>query len=151
MKKYGLVIFIVVGCAVLFLGTKNRISRNTNSAFHTYTGFALEKLSLWNPAEGQYRTALKSDRGNAAALKGLAMVYSGKKQYNQAIVFINRALSLDKHWAKGYLHRARAYEAKNDFPNAVASYKRYLADSPGLSSATRYMYEQKISKLSIGI
>lgn len=153
MKKYGLVIFIilVVGCVVLFLRTKDRISRNTDSALHTYAGFALEKLTAWDMAEGQYKVSIKADPRNATALKGLAMVYLGKKRYGLAIIFINRALSLDKHWVKGYLHRARAFEAKKDFPNAVASYKKYLSDSPGLSSVSRRMFEQKISKLSVEI
>ncbi|MFH0803285.1 MAG: tetratricopeptide repeat protein [bacterium] len=153
MKKCGLVIFIilVVGCVVLFFGTKNRISRNTNSVIHTYAGIALEKIALWDPAELQYRAALKSDPGNASALKGLAMVYFGKKRYDSAVTFINRALSKDKHWVKGYLHRAKVFEAKKDFPYAIASYKKYLAESPDLSSASRYIIEQKISKLSTGI
>ncbi len=153
MKKSGLIailVIIIAGILLVYMGL-GKISRNRVSALNTCRGAVQEMLRAWGPAEARYRSALKADPRNVEAIRGLARVCLGKKKYDSAILFVNKSLSLDRRWSKGYLVRAKAYEGIQNIPAAVSSYRKYLDETPSLSSATRRIFEEKIEKLSAGM
>lgn len=55
-----------------------------------------------------------------------ARLLEADKQYEEAVVQFNKALSMDKSHTEIYKDISDVYEKKRDFPKAIEAYKNYL-------------------------
>lgn len=65
-----------------------------------------------------------------------ARLLEADKQYEEAVVQFNKALSMDKSHTEIYKDISDVYEKKRDFPKAIEAYKNYLDEmksSPDIS------------------
>ena len=70
-----------------------------------------------------------------------ARLLEADKQYEEAVVQFNKALSMDKSHTEIYKDISDVYEKKRDFPKAIEAYKNYLDEmksSPDISDLFLY-------------
>jgi tetratricopeptide (TPR) repeat protein len=58
------------------------------------------------------------------AIRGTALAYLGKKDYDKAIEYLEKALELKPGWTWAYQSISEAYEAKGDKPKAAECKKK---------------------------
>lgn len=73
-----------------------------------------------------FNTALKFNAGSANALEGMSMCYLEKKEYQKALLYVDKYL--DKYpIASGYELRADIYFASGNYNEAITEYKKMKA------------------------
>lgn len=88
-------------------------------------------------AIAEYETAISLNPRYVDAYKGLANVYLNKSNYDMAIVYFSKALSLDtlnsdiiRNLSFAYVHRGADKCDAEDFPGAVSDYTKALEYNP---------------------
>lgn len=98
-------------------------------------GRALLEDRLWGEAAQQFRKVLQRDPDNLAALIDLASTFEGQRDYDQAVVTIERGLELDPDYLQLYLMLARLETLREDHQRALDVVELALEKSPSSPEA----------------
>ena len=90
-------------------------------------------------AKSLYENYVKNNEDNAAALGNLGSILLEQGNYDDALTYIQMALSLEGDKDEQVLRRNEilAYEYKKDFASAKAKMESYVADYPDDAAAAR--------------
>lgn len=136
MKNLKIILLIIFFLAI----NKNCFAQNNYSinAIEIYnSGVALHKQHSYDMAEQKYLKALKIQPNFVEAKKNLSMVYHYKAQkyygqgdYNEAIIYTKKALSLSPEKFEYYNTLANCYAQMKDYVNAIEIYNKILSKTP---------------------
>lgn len=121
-----LLLVTVMACAGTFASAQaQQLVKEADNAFKNEAYFA---------AIDMYKKAYaKENDGNEKArmLFQIAESYRKILDYDQQIIWYNKALKAQYNDPKAYLYLARAYQRQGDFKEAIENYKRYQEKVPG--------------------
>jgi tetratricopeptide (TPR) repeat protein len=118
------------------------LKQKYSSASHVRCGLAFYDEDEYDKAIAEYTEALNLYPNNAAAYCNRGESYRMKKQYDEAIQDLEKAISLDQNyqWAKDnlkgiYYDRGLAYKKQGDYDKAIAEYTGALKLDPNYAKA----------------
>ncbi len=79
-------------------------------------------------AEAMFNTALSLDGYDAEALNGLAIIAFERKQYGEAIDYLQRALQLKPDFTEAFYNLAIAFQRSKQKEAAIETWQRFLND-----------------------
>jgi tetratricopeptide (TPR) repeat protein len=97
-------------------------------------GAARQSLAAgrYQEAIAAYQAVLKRDAQNVDAMTHLGLIVAIGGHADTALETFDRALAIDPAYPPAHLYRGHIlYEAKRDYPGAVAAWQRFLALVPG--------------------
>ncbi|MDC7293249.1 tetratricopeptide repeat protein [Butyrivibrio sp. DSM 10294] len=80
----------------------------------------------YEKALADFNEVIKRDSKHYSSLAGMAYVHANMKDYDEAISYINRAISV-KGYASYYEARGRMYYYKGDYDQAIADYEKSIS------------------------
>jgi len=86
------------------------------------------------------KKALDKDPNNPLGLYGLAMEYYKSGDYENAIVYLKKYLSIHEDEGAGYRTLAQCYINLGDIENAIESYER------GIEKATKFNHPTMVAE-----
>ncbi len=103
--------------------------------------------------DGHYADASKSfaaiieqDPNNVEAIRGLARSYMQMGKQNEALELFNRAIAITPNYAPSYANRGILHDRMQQYPLAIADYRRALQLQPDLAKGpgwlTRFLRNQ---------
>ena len=126
-------------------------SNYSSAAIQIYnSGVAFHKQGKYDIAEQKYNQALKIQPNFVEARKNLAILYRNKAQkclssedYNNAILYAQKALPFNYKRKESYHIIANCYRKQEDYGNAIIAYQNILAIDPNddmIMDALAYSY-----------
>jgi tetratricopeptide (TPR) repeat protein len=102
---------------------------------HFRLGKVLQCMGELEPAEAEYRLALKLDSHYVGALVGLGQIDARHSRHAEALARFEEAIEVDPHHAEAHFARGQALEALNRRDDALAAYFRSIEIDPALALA----------------
>jgi Tfp pilus assembly protein PilF len=111
---------------------KRSISIYPTAEAHTFLGWVYSFLGLYEEAMAECRRAIEVDPslGNPYNDMGAYLIEQGR--YDEALPWLEQAIRAPRYEARCYPHynMGRIYEHKGDWLQAIACYRRALAENP---------------------
>ncbi|MCF8131436.1 MAG: glycosyltransferase family 39 protein [Deltaproteobacteria bacterium] len=115
------------------------------SRFHVLLGMIAFSENHLNQAIGHNRDAIRLDRKSVDALHNMGLVYLETKKPEQAILWFQKALVLEKR-PDIFFHLAMAWEERGDMETAAENYQKYL-DTTTSAAPLRDLAKRRLSLL----
>ena len=104
-------------------------------------------------AKQALETSIRLNPNNTDALLKLAELYLYVQKYGDAMDFVNKALKINVHLAKGYFIKGMIYKESNDSAKAISSFQTVIEQDPEYYNAYMQLgllYGAKKNPLAIG-
>ncbi len=102
-----------------------------NPVAYNNRGNAYSSKREYDRAIADYSKAIELDPKLAAAsYNGRGGAYADQEDYNSALPDLNKAIELDPKYAFAYYNRGKTYEALARRDEAIADFRRVLAEIP---------------------
>lgn len=124
---------------------------STLSYSFTNRGVAYSEIDMWEEAVDDWMKAVQLDDKNVSCRKNLWYAFSMIGKYNEALIFISEAISIDSTYELLYLDRAYNYmqlEMKN---KALNDLEKYLELGGGVKHGNTEEIKKRIEELKIEI
>jgi len=115
--------FVAIFCATAFL--------------LAMTASAHRQTALWKNSETILGSSLAKTTGNYEAANNLGVVYFQKRQFDQAIIHLEKAIAINPDFAIAYNNLGQAYVARGDLDKGISLFRKGLELSPGLIKMQR--------------
>ena len=99
------------------------------------SAIVLQKAGRLAQAEALYLAILELDPNQFDATQLLGVIAMSRRQFELAIQYLNRALSLNPDFADGYLNRGTALKGLNRLDEALSSFESAIALRPEYAEA----------------
>jgi len=101
------------------------------------TATAHRQASLWRNSETILGHSLEKTRGNYEAANNLGVVYFHKGRYDQAAVYLERAIDINPGFAVAYNNLGQVRVASGDVKGGIALFRKGLQIRPDLKKMRR--------------
>lgn len=102
----------------------------TNVNAYINLGCALRDIDKFIEAEKIFHIALKIDPANASIYNNLSILKAYFGLFHEAIELCKKSISLNQHFVDAYINIANAYDAIDDYDNAIKAMDKALCHEP---------------------
>jgi tetratricopeptide (TPR) repeat protein len=92
-----------------------------------------EKKRLEDKALADFKVAIKAGTRTADVYEGMGIICESRNDLNNALIFLNRAISIDPKKGRSYYNRAMIYDGLNQKEKAIRDYNLALIFKPDLT------------------
>ncbi len=131
---------VMASCTILLFGQAERLIKEADNAFKNEAYF--EAIDIYKKAYAKEGSAEEKSR----MLYQIAECYRYVLDYEQQVVWYNKALKAQYEGPEAFLYLAEAYRREGDFKQAIEYFNKYQARVPGDARAAHGIKQSEFAE-----